>query len=287
MSSDDPYEILGVNRNASTSEIKSAYRKLALKFHPDKQKGNEDDRAKAAAIFTKIGNAYEILSDDDARKKFDMGGFASSSSGPSSRPSSRHTSPFDHFFDADPFAGFGFNRNSNRQGFSDPFELFNRVFEEEFGSRSSFRNHKSAFDDDPFFSSSFGGRGSGFGMMDQMMSSMMRGHTDMFNNSHHHQTSEMPRMGGEMRQFSSSSFSRGGSGGGVQQSVSTRTVIVNGKRKSITERTTVKPDGTVETHVEESCDDDFPSKQALENGRRSSKLKELQRRVPSRRPSRK
>merc|ERR1712176_544525 len=161
--------------------------------------------------------------------------------------------------------------------------------------RSSFSNHRSSFDEDPFFSSPFGNRGSSsaFGMMDQMMSNMMHhSHNDILNNNMniHHQSSS--GMGGG-RRFSSSSFSSSSSsrgGGGVQESVSTRTVVVNGKRKSITERTTVKPDGTVEKQVEESCDDDFPSSnnQFLESDRHrrlSSARDLLPRRMSSRRSS--
>merc|ERR1711862_1031096 len=158
------------------------------------------------------------------------------------------------FFNSDPFSGFGgFGFGNNRQGgFSDPFEIFNRVFEEEFGvggrGRSSFSNHRSSFDEDPFFSSPFGNRSSTFGMMDQMMSNMMHhSHNDILHNN-----MNMPGMGGGQRRFSSSSFSSSSSsrgGGGVQESVSTRTVVVNGKRKSITERTIVKPDGTVKNKL--------------------------------------
>jgi len=285
-SNDDPYEALGVNRNASKGEIKSAYRKLALKFHPDKQRGSEEDKAKAAAIFTKIGNAYEILSDDEARAKYDSGGFSSSTSDHYAsnfgRRPSQHRSPFDDPFftgGADPFSSFGQRRNSRQQQqqqhhhFTDPFDLFNRVFAEEFGARGSF-NRRSVFDEDPFFADPFGRSGSasgfgGFGMMDQMMSSMMNNHRDMFN---HHQN------GGNARQFSSFSSSSNSGRRGSQQSVSTRTMIVNGQRKTITERTVVKPDGTVETHVEESCDDGFPSNQFLEDNRRPSRNMDLERR---------
>mmetsp|Transcript_17095 Transcript_17095/g.39533 ORF Transcript_17095/g.39533 Transcript_17095/m.39533 type:complete len:91 (-) Transcript_17095:3871-4143(-) len=69
---DDPYNLLGVSRDATPSQIKSAYRKQALRFHPDKQR-NEDDKETANVLFAKISNAYELLSDDSQRHEFDHG----------------------------------------------------------------------------------------------------------------------------------------------------------------------------------------------------------------------
>jgi len=65
----DPYEVLGVPRGASAAAIKSAYRKLAKKHHPD---SNTND-PKAAARFSEINSANEIIGDEDKRKQFDRG----------------------------------------------------------------------------------------------------------------------------------------------------------------------------------------------------------------------
>jgi len=65
----DPYDVLGVQKNASPASIKSAFRKLAKKLHPD---ANKNDK-KAAAKFAELNAAYEIVGDDDKRKAFDRG----------------------------------------------------------------------------------------------------------------------------------------------------------------------------------------------------------------------
>jgi DnaJ-class molecular chaperone len=65
----DPYEVLGVPRGASAAAIKSAYRKLAKKHHPD----NNQNDPKAAARFAEINSANEIVGDEDKRKQFDRG----------------------------------------------------------------------------------------------------------------------------------------------------------------------------------------------------------------------
>ncbi len=70
MSEADYYKILGVNRNASESEIKKVYRKLAMKYHPDRTKGDKS----AEEMFKKISEAYAVLSDKEKRKQYDTFG---------------------------------------------------------------------------------------------------------------------------------------------------------------------------------------------------------------------
>lgn len=70
----DLYKILGVRRDAELDEIKSAYKKAALKYHPDRNGNKEEaEKLKAEAMFKSIGEAYEILSDPEKRERYDSG----------------------------------------------------------------------------------------------------------------------------------------------------------------------------------------------------------------------
>src|SRR5437867_3075119 len=93
----DYYQVPGVDRNAGADEIKKAYRKLAVKFHPDKNPGDKT----AEEQFKELGEAYEVLCDPQKRAAYDQYGHAA----------------FDRRA-----GGFG------RGGFHDPFEVFREVF---------------------------------------------------------------------------------------------------------------------------------------------------------------
>jgi curved DNA-binding protein CbpA len=80
------YEVLNVNNNASLSEIKISFRSLALKHHPDKNKNSEESKQ----AFMEIVEAYEVLSDERARKNYDLTSF-----GVSGSPQRRWTAPAD------------------------------------------------------------------------------------------------------------------------------------------------------------------------------------------------
>ena len=66
----DYYEVLGVDRSASEDEIKKAYRKLAVKYHPDKNQGDQEAEEK----FKEVSAAFEVLKDSDKRRKYDQFG---------------------------------------------------------------------------------------------------------------------------------------------------------------------------------------------------------------------
>jgi len=68
----DYYEVLGVSRNASDTDIKSAFRKLSRKWHPDLQSGKSDSEKKEAEEkFKEVAEAYEVLSSKDKRAQYD------------------------------------------------------------------------------------------------------------------------------------------------------------------------------------------------------------------------
>ena len=122
----DYYEILGVQKGSSQAEIKSAYRKMALKFHPDKNKEKD-----AEAKFKEINEAYQILSDEKKRQAYDQYGHAAFD------PASGG------FGGGNPFGGFQqgpFTWTYQTSGggnpdfdFSDPFEIFESFFGGGFG----------------------------------------------------------------------------------------------------------------------------------------------------------
>ena len=72
MAKRDYYDVLGVGKNADAVEIKKAYRKKAVQYHPDK---NPDDK-KAEGQFKEVGEAFEVLSDDQKRAEYDQMGHA-------------------------------------------------------------------------------------------------------------------------------------------------------------------------------------------------------------------
>ena len=98
----DYYEVLGLAKGASADEIKKAYRKMAIKYHPDK---NPDDK-EAEDKFKEVGEAYEVLSNDQKKAAYDQYGHAAFSKG----------------------GGGGGGGFGGAGGFHDPFEVFREVF---------------------------------------------------------------------------------------------------------------------------------------------------------------
>jgi len=69
----DYYKILGLAKTAQDDDIKKAYRKLALKYHPDKNQESEETKLKAEQMFKDVGEAYAVLSDPQKKRKYDSG----------------------------------------------------------------------------------------------------------------------------------------------------------------------------------------------------------------------
>ncbi|MCQ2548265.1 MAG: molecular chaperone DnaJ [Clostridia bacterium] len=105
----DYYEVLGLKKGASESEIKSAFRKAAMKYHPDKNPGDKEAEAK----FKEINEAYSVLSDPDKKAKYDQFGHAG--------------------VDPNFGAGQGFGGGFNAGGFEDIFDMFGGMFGGGFG----------------------------------------------------------------------------------------------------------------------------------------------------------
>lgn len=111
MTTDDYYELLGVDRDASIGEIKRAYRTLARRLHPDANPGDPD----AEARFKAVTQAYAVLSDDQARARYDRFGHEGVRAGPGGDPFGfgNVNDIFEAFFGGNPFGG---GRNGGRTG---------------------------------------------------------------------------------------------------------------------------------------------------------------------------
>ncbi len=127
----DYYEILGIDKAASQSDIKSAYRKKALQWHPDRNKSSE-----AEEKFKEINEAYEILSNQEKRQAYDQFGHAAFD--PRSGPFGGHTytsqnGPFNFTWTSSEDQ-FGQGASFDFGGFSNPFDIFEQFFGSGFGA---------------------------------------------------------------------------------------------------------------------------------------------------------
>ncbi|XP_065670610.1 dnaJ homolog subfamily B member 9 [Hydra vulgaris] len=172
-STKDYYKILGVSRNASERDIKKAFRKLALKYHPDKNKSKD-----AESIFRDIAEAHEVLSDEKKRKIYDQYGSDGLKEKAGFDGSAFHFD-FSDFFKN--FGNFGGRKSSNSNKFSFNFgSIFDNNDEDTdiFGNQFH-QTHRNSGEDSVFSKSddSFFG---GFG--DSMFGSF--GSNSMFSESH-------------------------------------------------------------------------------------------------------
>ena len=135
MNKRDYYEILGVSKSATDTEIKAAYRKKALEWHPDRNKA-----AGAAEKFKEIGEAYQILSDPQKKSTYDQFGHSAFEQGGGAGSGAYRQGPFTYTYST---GGQGFE-GFDMGGFSDPFEIFNSFFGGGFGGggRSSYGDRR-------------------------------------------------------------------------------------------------------------------------------------------------
>ncbi|XP_063964753.1 dnaJ homolog subfamily B member 6-like isoform X2 [Lytechinus pictus] len=213
----DFYRVLNVSKASSDSDIKKAYRKLALKWHPDK---NPNNKKEAERRFKEIAEAYEILSDKKKRDVYDRYGL----DGLKQQSGGGHNTDFDF----DSFGG-GFGSGFGRRGgfhfeFRNPDDIFREFFGTnnpfsaffEESTRGSYDTHDALFQDS-FFNSGLpsfgsprlhGGGGGGFSSFGSAFGDFGSGFTSF---------------------SSSSSFGTPNSGAGMRRT-STSTKFINGKK---------------------------------------------------------
>jgi len=135
----DYYGVLGVDKKATPEDLKKAYHKLAMKWHPDRNMETKEKKEAADKKFKEINEAYEVLSDEKKRKLYDnYGADGLKAGGPSGSG----------------FEGFHFQA-------SDPSEIFRKMFGDNFtfsrGGRGGFQTFSFGGDDDDFGGNDFGG----------------------------------------------------------------------------------------------------------------------------------
>ena len=252
------YEVLGISKTATKDEIKKVYKKLAIKWHPDKNPGKEEE---AAEVFKGIAEAYSILSDEKKRQHYDRHGHADFDDGYGAGNA-------EYNFGKNSFKGskggsFGFSFERAEEIFR---EAFGEDFESDFGFGFGFgkkkqdkggnKQQRRGFfdDDDDFFGPSMGMKNImkdfGFGGFGGFGGVGGNGRRDPFE--------EAFSNFGKMSNLMSAGFDDEGFGGfgGAGKSVSTSTIIKNGKQVTVTKTTVRNADGTSHTQVHETVKND-------------------------------
>ncbi|XP_018329435.1 dnaJ homolog subfamily B member 6 isoform X2 [Agrilus planipennis] len=204
----DYYRVLEVTRGATSAEIKKAYRRLALKWHPDKNPQNSDEATKK---FKEISEAYEVLSDDKKRRMYDQYGKEGLLNG------GARSRRYDDDYDMGMGFGFGFTFRDPEEVFREffggtPFaDLFAELSDHGSSHRSRHRNGRNSQNAVTSLFSPFGGFG--LGLSDSLMENFLA-------------------TPGGFTSFSSvnSTFANGSPGSTNVKRTSTSTRFVNGKK---------------------------------------------------------
>lgn len=262
----DYYEVLGITKNASDEEVKRAYKKMALTWHPDRNRSRAEE---ATTMFKLVAEAYEILGNAEARRIYDQYGHAGLKG---ELPRSG--------FEAGSFANFGFpNSFGTAFGFPagfgpgpgpsfhfhDPFEIFNSFF----GSQNPFGHHFNVAGD-PF---------SAHRQLHEQMMQQSFGVPDL--TSMHHPAgfgSGFPSGFGQVSSFSSSTSTFNSIGPSVSES--TQVKSINGKRIQVRTRTVNDGKGNVTTTTEETLPDGTGKLITTVNGQVTER-KQIESKAPS------
>ena len=248
----DFYEILGVKKDATKDEIKKAYRKLALKWHPDK---NPENKKEAEEKFKEIAEAYSVLSDPDKKKEYDnRDSIPNFENFKFTNDDFDPFSMFNDFFKSDNdfanFNKFGFNHdnfdiNKHHSNIQKEMEEFHKKFGDMHlrgfnrGFSSNMFSH--GFDDDPF-NDDF------FNFDNHMNMNMNRSKT---NNNNNKNMNRHDSFGEDNDNFGQQDFREDDE----EPKAKKITYMVDGKKITRTEEPYYEDDGSVRIHVREENED--------------------------------
>ena len=233
MASSNLYEVLGVPRTATEDDIRRAYKKQALRWHPDK---NPDNRLAAEVKFKQVAQAYEVLSNAASRYDYDRTGRLPGEGGDMGAASCDETyspaQPHYDRFSTNSGPGYGRGEPSSGFAFRDPFDLFQHMFAS-MAMGGGDDDENAFFFGDPLLSALLGG--GRLGQPSGAAGQPLMGSTIVFSSL-----------------TSSSGRGIGGSGGATQ--ITSTTTIENGRKVTRTVKRVFRPDGTVHEDVDEKVE---------------------------------
>ena len=250
----DFYEILGVKKDATKDEIRKAYKKLALKWHPDK---NPENKKEAEEKFKEIAEAYSVLSDPDKKKEYDnRDSIPNFENFKFTNDDFDPFSMFNDFFKSDnDFANFdkfgfkhdNFDINKHHSNIQKEMEEFHKKFADMHlrgfnrGFSSNMFSH--GFDDDPFNDDFFN--------FDNHMNMNMNMNRSKTNNNNNKNMNRHDSFGDDNDNFEQQNFREDDE----EPKAKKITYMVDGKKITRTEEPYYEDDGSVKIHVREENED--------------------------------